>query len=77
MPGINDHVVGTCGNCGGAVTVPRAFLSVIAPVPRCERCHATPKRVFGPTLPMNPAPLREDRDWGAPWRRQRSERKST
>ena len=52
-PKSNRQVVGTCGNCGGAVTLPIFYMSVIPPVPTCEECGAT-VRPHGPVLPMNP-----------------------
>ena len=55
---INSQTIGTCGNCGGPVTVPMIWHGVNNPTPRCERCYATPRESFGPTIPMNPAPSR-------------------
>ena len=51
MPGINEHEVGRCSNCGGAVVLPESFMSVRKPVPTCERCgaQAIPR---GPVIPM-------------------------
>lgn len=49
------EIVGTCGNCGGRVTVPTVYHSIIPPVPRCESCKAT-VAAHGPVLPMNPSP---------------------
>ena len=46
--------VGTCGLCGGKVSVPTVWMSVIPPTPICEDCGATAKVNHGPTLPMNP-----------------------
>ncbi len=47
---------GTCGNCGGPVTVPDMWGDSIPPVPRCNDCGATAKKPFGATIPMNPPP---------------------
>ncbi len=47
------RTVGRCGNCGGVVTVPTAFMSVNPPIPTCESCGATAK-TQGPTISMNP-----------------------
>ena len=45
--------VGTCGLCGGQVTVPGVWQSIIPPVPTCEACGASVAE-HGPVLPMNP-----------------------
>ena len=47
-----DTTVGTCGNCGGAVTVPAAWYATIPPTPTCVRCGAAAKMQHGPVLPM-------------------------
>lgn len=52
------HTVGTCGNCGGAVTVPMVFHSVIPPTPRCEACGAHPKQGHGPVIEMERPAIR-------------------
>lgn len=52
------QTIGTCGNCGGRVTVPTFYHSIIPPVPSCESCGATVAQ-HGPVLPMQPAPRRE------------------
>ena len=51
-PKSNRQVVGTCGNCGGAVTLPIVWMSVVPPVASCEDCGATVAQ-GGPILPMN------------------------
>lgn len=48
------QTVGTCGVCGGEVTVPTVYWSVIPPKPTCEQCGAVISA--GPVLPMRPAP---------------------
>lgn len=53
---INGPVIGTCGNCGGPVSVPAIWHGVSRPTPRCERCHAAPQQSFGPILPMRSTP---------------------
>lgn len=52
-------VIGTCGNCGGAVRTPDIWGGVQIPSPQCERCSATPINAHGPILPMrvNTSPL--------------------
>jgi hypothetical protein len=52
--------VGTCGNCGGAVTVPTVWLGVVPPTPTCQCCGATPKDAHGLVREMNP-PSQRDR----------------
>ena len=61
---IGKGIVGTCGNCGGRVLVDSPWFGIVAPLPRCDRCGATPA-AHGPVLPMNPpqyeaAPYRFD-----------------
>lgn len=55
---MSKQIIGTCGICGGRVTVPSPYWSVIPPVPSCESCGAQVAQ-HGPVLPMNPAPRRE------------------
>lgn len=44
--------IGTCGNCGGRVSVPRAWMGIHPPVPRCESCGARIKNPWGEAIPM-------------------------
>lgn len=53
------QVVGTCGNCGGRVTVPTVWLGIYPPKPKCERCHATQRTYEDNVLPMNPPPPKQ------------------
>lgn len=46
--------IGTCGLCGGAVTVPDAWCGTIPPIPRCSSCGAQPKAAHGPVIEMEP-----------------------
>ena len=48
-----NTTVGTCGNCGGPVTVPSVWYGIYPPKPQCQGCGATPKEAHGPVLPMN------------------------
>ncbi len=48
------NVIGTCGNCGGAVCTPKVWFSVRPPTPKCNRCHATPREAHGPVIAMKP-----------------------
>ena len=50
-----DRIVGVCGNCGGNVTVPDAWLGINPPVPTCHSCGSTARNT-APVLPMNPRP---------------------
>lgn len=52
-------LIGTCGNCGGPVETPDAWLGILPPPAACQSCGSTPKKSYepyGPVLPMNPAP---------------------
>lgn len=60
----NKQCIGTCSNCGGQVTVPTIYWSVIPPVPTCESCGAT-ARPHGPVIDMNPSPVRKT--WTSAW----------
>ena len=53
-PLVSDvRVVGTCSKCKGPVVQSKSELKVGAPSPPyCERCGATPKNPYGPTIPM-------------------------
>ena len=64
------HIIGTCGNCGGPVEVPKAWLGIDPPVPTCRSCGATLARLYGPVLPMMPRP--KGYDLGPPYGRQRA-----
>lgn len=48
--------VGTCGSCGGPVTVPSPWLGVIPPVPTCEQCGRQAANGYGPRIPMQDDP---------------------
>jgi hypothetical protein len=47
----NRIVTGTCSICGGPVSVPTVWHSIIPPVPTCERCGAVAAQ-HGPVMPM-------------------------
>ncbi len=49
-----DRIVGTCGRCGGTVTVPTAWLGIVPPTPTCTSCGAVVAQ--GPVLPMRDPP---------------------
>lgn len=74
MPGnLNNKPVGRCGICGGVVSVPLVFHSVVRPPPRCEKCGAVADESADlPTMPMVPGsgrktnlgPTGATTDWG-------------
>jgi len=47
--------IGTCGICGGAVSIHSVWFGAIPPDVHCERCGAVPKNQYGPVLPMEQA----------------------
>lgn len=49
---MSNVAVGTCGICGGPVTVPSPWLGVIPPTPVCQRCGAEAAQGHGPVMPM-------------------------
>lgn len=49
---MSNHVIGTCGNCGGPVSLPVAWYGTQRATPTCENCGAKAKVAHGPTLPM-------------------------
>lgn len=44
--------IGTCGACGGPVTIPTIWHGVTPPTPQCDRCGATPANPHGPVIEM-------------------------
>ena len=48
------RIVGRCSICGGNVTLPTYFASIIPPVPTCQSCGATAARPELPVVPMEP-----------------------
>lgn len=68
-------IVGTCGNCGGMVTIPTVWYGTITPLPTCQSCHATAR--IGPVLPMNPAPPQLTHSSESPYEPARIARKLT
>ena len=34
------QIVGVCSKCGGAVVVPKVWLSVLPAIPTCQKCGA-------------------------------------
>lgn len=49
----NSVTIGTCSLCGGEVTMPKAWWSVVPAKPTCEQCGAV-KRASGPVIDMQP-----------------------
>lgn len=56
---MNDTIIGKCSLCGGRVTVPSVFHSVIPPKPTCESCGAIAAEPDLPVVPMQPVPKPE------------------
>lgn len=50
----NSQTVGRCSLCGGLVTLPAAWWSVVPAEPTCEGCGATAAPPELPTIPMVP-----------------------
>lgn len=55
---MTKKIVGTCGNCGGNVTVPMVWHGIYPPKPSCDSCGASPKRDKAEILDMEPRPAR-------------------
>jgi hypothetical protein len=55
---MNKQTCGTCGNCGGRVTVDTIYYSTIPPRPQCEWCFAYAAEDNGPVIPMEASPNR-------------------
>lgn len=52
---MNEKAVGKCSLCGGLVTVPTVFWSVVPPTPTCQKCGAVMDVAATlPTVPMKP-----------------------
>lgn len=72
---MNRKTIGKCSICGGAVTVPTTWMSVVPPRPQCEQCGAYASQTAGlPTVPMEPMKIRpqpfkvyQRRPSDAPW----------
>lgn len=52
------QIIGTCGLCGGRVTVPDVWMGIYPPVPTCESCGAVAQQPQLPVIPMQPNPYR-------------------
>jgi hypothetical protein len=50
---MSKKTIGSCGICGGAVTVPDPWWGVVPPTPTCEECGAEAAPP-GPVIPMRP-----------------------
>jgi hypothetical protein len=48
-------ILGACSLCGGRVTCPTVFHSVVPPTPTCESCGAVAAQ-HGPVIEMAPSP---------------------
>lgn len=49
-------IIGTCGNCGGPVTLPDTWMGIYPPSPSCDYCGSIPVNPYGKVIPMNPKP---------------------
>jgi hypothetical protein len=54
---------GTCGKCGGLISIPNPWFSVTPAMPTCESCGAHPKQKFGPTIEMEDSTGKRDRQF--------------
>jgi hypothetical protein len=62
----NETYVGTCSICGGRVTVPTVWHSVVPAVPTCRSCGATAAQNPGPIVPMVPRRTNAGDIWPTP-----------
>lgn len=53
------RIIGRCSICGGNVTLPTFFASIVPPVPTCQSCGATPVQ---PTINMERRKLTPEED---------------
>ena len=52
---MNEQIVGTCGNCGGAVMAVTTWMGMgPPPPPKCRGCGAHKRNGYGPVIPMGP-----------------------
>lgn len=49
---MNNTIIGTCSECGSAVSVPTFWWGTIPPVPQCVGCGAVAAQPYGPVIPM-------------------------
>ncbi len=49
-----NRTIGTCSNCGGRVVVPTVWMSVVPPVPHCEKCGSSAAQPHGGVIEMEP-----------------------
>jgi hypothetical protein len=47
--------IGTCSLCGGAVVMPRDWMDLLTPIPRCLKCKAEKSNPYGPVIDMKPS----------------------
>jgi len=48
---MSQTTIGSCGHCGGAVTIPTLWGGVEPPIPTCKNCGSE-AAVNGPVIPM-------------------------
>lgn len=58
-----DITVGTCGNCGGRVTIAEFWSGSAPQTPRCKSCGAATRPNYGRVLDMVPPEDQRDRCW--------------
>lgn len=57
-----DHTIGTCLLCGGRVSIPHSYMSVVPPQPTCQRCGACMKQPHGQVIEMTPRKICSEAD---------------
>ena len=59
---MSKRVIGTCGECGGAVGIPVVWMSIIPPTPSCFSCGAVPENPHGQVMAMKKRPIKGVQD---------------
>lgn len=60
---MDEITIGTCGNCGGPVRMPRYWMSVDEPPRKCAHCGA--HAGYGPVIPMQTPPQHGSDSWSS------------
>lgn len=45
-------ILGTCSICKGPVSICDVWMGIIPPKPQCQRCGATKRNPYGPSIEM-------------------------